>query len=494
MRDDLLGHAAVVAARNAGRAERERRLCGETVQALVDAGFARHFVPRRWGGEEGGFAELVARSAVLAERGCPCAAWCGALLAAHGRIASFLPERGRAQVWAQGPDARIAAALAPPAGTVLPVPGGLLLSGRWECASGVDFAHWVLLAAWEGRGADRRARVLAVPAGDLGVLDTWDSPGMRGTGSNSVLAESVHVPYHRTFLLANLTAGRPGAGLPRCHGAPAHLAGALMFAAPALGAATRALHLWTHRAGTGTGTAGSTGTGIGTPGTGGAPGTGSTAAAALGTPGTGTVAVASGTAGAHGTAMTAGTVGTGTAVAGRGVAAVAAGTPAAGSGTAGAHGTAMTAGTADAHGTAVAAGTPAAGSGTVGAHGTAMTAGTADAHGTAVAAGTADILTRSSGEVEAARLLLTEAARRADTEPVTDRLVARNRRDAVLAVTLLATAVRRLADTAGPHEDEQGTTLLRLCRDVTTVASHGALRMGPAAEAYAAAVLRPAAP
>ncbi|MFD7989483.1 oxidoreductase [Kitasatospora indigofera] len=443
MRDDLLGHAAVVAARNAGRAERERRLCGETVQALVDAGFARHFVPRRWGGEEGGFAELVARSAVLAERGCPCAAWCGALLAAHGRIASFLPERGRAQVWAHGPDARIAAALAPPAGTVLPVAGGLVLSGRWTCASGVDFADWVLLAAWEGRGAERRARVLAVPAGDLGVLDTWDSPGMRGTGSNSVFAESVHVPYHRTFLLADLTAGRPGAGLPRCHGAPAHLAGALMFAAPALGAATRALHLWTHRTSTGTGSTGTHGT------------------VAAGTP-----AAASGTAEAHGTAG-------GTAAA----AAHGSGTPGTGTGT---------------------AGTPAAGTGIAGTPAGAMAAGSVGVGtavaGRGVAAGTADTLTRSSGEVEAARLLLTEAARRADTEPVTDRLVARNRRDAVLAVTLLATAVRRLADTTGPHEDEQGTTLLRLCRDVTTVASHGALRMEPAAEAYAAAVLRPAAP
>ncbi|MFE2911656.1 hypothetical protein ACFXMO_08445, partial [Kitasatospora indigofera] len=285
--------------------------------------------------------------------------------------------------------------------------------------------------------------------------------GMRGTGSNSVLAESVHVPYHRTFLLADLTAGRPGAGLPRCHGAPAHLAGALMFAAPALGAATRALHLWTHRTSTSTG---STGTG-----------TGSTAAASAhgtGTPGTdtaGTPAAASGTAEAHGAGSTAaaaahgsGTPGTGTGTAG---------TPAAGTGI---------------------AGTPAIGVGAAVAAGS-VGVGTAVA-GRGVAAGTADTLTRSSGEVEAARLLLIEAARRADTEPVTDGLVARNRRDAVLAVTLLATAVRRLADTTGPHEDEQGTTLLRLCRDVTTVASHGALRMEPAAEAYAAAVLRPVAP
>ena len=138
MRDDLLGHAAVVAARHAGRAERERRLAGETVRALVDAGFARHFVSRARGGAEGGFAELVHRSAQLAERGCPSAAWCAALLAAHGRIASYLPSRGRGEVWAQGPDARIAAALFPPAGSAVPAAGGgLLLSGYWKCASGV---------------------------------------------------------------------------------------------------------------------------------------------------------------------------------------------------------------------------------------------------------------------------------------------------------------------------------------------------------------------
>jgi two-component flavin-dependent monooxygenase len=56
--------------------------------------------------------------------------------------------------------------------------------------------------------------------------------------------EPAFVPDHRTFPLADLVSGRPGPGRARCHTVPAHLAGGLLFCAPALGAARRALGEW----------------------------------------------------------------------------------------------------------------------------------------------------------------------------------------------------------------------------------------------------------
>ncbi|MFY4721903.1 hydrolase [Streptomyces sp. LaBMicrA B280] len=229
------------AAAHARAADRNRRLSGEVVTALTAAGAARHFVPRRWGGAEGGFGALLPRIAELGEA-CPSAAWVAMLWAAHGRFAALLPEEGQRRLWGASPDVRIAAGLMPPAGRAEPVPGGWRVTGTWGCVSGIDSADWVLVAAPEPAGG---IRVLAVPADAVDVADTWDATGLRGTGSHTAVLRDVFVPGHLTFPLDELLRGRDDApDRPRCHTAPAQLAGGPMFCAPALGAARRALAVW----------------------------------------------------------------------------------------------------------------------------------------------------------------------------------------------------------------------------------------------------------
>lgn len=94
-------------------------------------------------------------------------------------------------------------------------------------------------------------------------------------------------------------------------------------------------------------------------------------------------------------------------------------------------------------------------------------------------------LARSAAEIDAAELMLRTAAQRADTEPITPGAVAVNRRDAAVAVEWLATAVDRLFRTGGAHLRDVDGELHRHWTDVLTVASHGALRLEPAAEAFA---------
>ncbi|MFI7406778.1 acyl-CoA dehydrogenase family protein [Streptomyces sp. NPDC049541] len=253
--EDAVLRAARSAGRAAGAADRDRRLAPEVVTALKDAGFARHFVPRRWGGREGGFAHLITATALIAGQ-CPSAAWCGMLWAAHGRYAARLPEEGQRELWGKGPDTLIAAALAPPAGAARPVPGGWLLDGRWDCVSGVDFSHWVLLAApvddtavaagvTPAGPAPAAARVLAVPRSEVSVRDTWRSTGLRGTGSNSVSVRGVFVPDRRTCPLGDVLAAVAEPGASPARQASAQLAGGPMFCATALGAARLALRSWT---------------------------------------------------------------------------------------------------------------------------------------------------------------------------------------------------------------------------------------------------------
>lgn len=258
--EDAVLRAALAAGRAAPAADRDRRLAPEVVTALQKAGFARHFVPRRWGGREGGFADLINATALIAGQ-CPSAAWCGMLWAAHGRFAARLPEEGQRELWGRGPDTLIAAALAPPTATARPVPGGRLLDGRWDCVSGVDFSPWILLAALSDHTpaasgapvtapAHGVAWVLAVPRSEVTVRDTWRSTGLRGTGSNSVEAHGVFVPDRRACPLGDVLAAVAEPGASPSRRAPAHLAGGPMFCAPALGAARLALRSWTRWAAT----------------------------------------------------------------------------------------------------------------------------------------------------------------------------------------------------------------------------------------------------
>src|SRR4051794_6488885 len=97
---DELAAKAAAAAR---RAEENRKLDPGVVPLMLDAGFARHFVPREFGGSEGSFGELT-RAVAMVGAACPATAWCASLVANLGRMAVFLPAEGYRELWANGPD------------------------------------------------------------------------------------------------------------------------------------------------------------------------------------------------------------------------------------------------------------------------------------------------------------------------------------------------------------------------------------------------------
>ncbi|MGW3039259.1 oxidoreductase [Kitasatospora sp. NPDC001159] len=244
---EALNLLAKLARHDAHTAEEQRRLTPQVADALVDAGFPRHFVPARWGGAAGSFAGLLADASAAAEA-CAATGWCAALFAAHGRLAAYLPEQGQRDLWADGPDVRIAASIVPPQGRATEVADGWRLDGEWRTASGVDHAEWVLLASWTlGPDGIREHRIFAVPRAELTVRDTWDPVGLRGSGSNSVVGDGVVVPAHRSFTLSALLSPLPDAA--RCHRVPYPMVAGLIFAAPALGAARAALQAWTDECG-----------------------------------------------------------------------------------------------------------------------------------------------------------------------------------------------------------------------------------------------------
>ncbi|MFE1172293.1 acyl-CoA dehydrogenase family protein [Streptomyces sp. NPDC058773] len=226
---------ATVAGKYAQQADSERRPADEVVAGIRLAGFARHFVPSSFGGDEGSFTRLLPQVCAVASE-CPSAGWIASLTAHTGRMAGYLPEQGQRELWHHGPDVLVSGALVP-SGRATPTAGGWRVSGRWNYVSGADFADWTLVCTQAESGAGPQSWCLAIPRADYATEDTWFNVGMRATGSNTVVVDDLFVPRHRSFPRADLEAGLSDGRASSCYRAPLRAVNGLSFVVPLLGAA-----------------------------------------------------------------------------------------------------------------------------------------------------------------------------------------------------------------------------------------------------------------
>jgi alkylation response protein AidB-like acyl-CoA dehydrogenase len=224
-RDALLKAAAGVAAvvsRNADRAEELRRLPEETVAALDEAGLFSFMRPREVGGVE---ADPVTQHEVIERiaRADASAAWCSFIGAGSSAFAAaMVPDAGFDEIRSAQPAGRPwprFAGVPTPSGRAQPVAGGYRLSGRWGWASGIHHSDWVFaggIVAKDGTAQPTEigmplAQVCVLPRTEVTLEDTWDTMGLRGTGSTHFSCDDVFVPEHRSFPFPSPVAQRGGA-------------------------------------------------------------------------------------------------------------------------------------------------------------------------------------------------------------------------------------------------------------------------------------------
>ncbi|MET8824815.1 acyl-CoA dehydrogenase family protein [Streptomyces sp. NPDC004610] len=210
----LIGRAAElvpVLRANAARTEEDRRIVGENIAALGEVGLFRLTVPRRLGGHEVSIRTLLQVSSELA-RGCGSTAWVNALVNVSNWMVALFPERVQREVWGSDPDARVCSVLSPK-GISGQADGGRVVTGKWGFASGSPHCQWALLGlplvdAAAGQRIDQG--VALIPMEELTIEDTWFMAGMRGTGSNTLVADKVFVPSHRIMSLTKAIGGEYG--------------------------------------------------------------------------------------------------------------------------------------------------------------------------------------------------------------------------------------------------------------------------------------------
>jgi alkylation response protein AidB-like acyl-CoA dehydrogenase len=183
--------------------DRARQLPEELVSALRSSGLLRAGAPVEVDGLELAPGTAL-RCAEEVARGDASAGWCVSIAITSSLLAAYLPSEAREELFGGGQG--IAAGVWAPRGKARPVDGGVVVSGRWGFCSGITHADLLFAGCFvDGDTLPTSERavpsVVALQKGDLEILDTWHTLGLRGTGSHDAVADQVFVPAGRVFSL-----------------------------------------------------------------------------------------------------------------------------------------------------------------------------------------------------------------------------------------------------------------------------------------------------
>lgn len=192
--------------RHADAAEKSRKMAPEVMDALVDAGLLRMWIPTAYGGME------LAPNAALGvmeelARINPATGWVVSNSVFISMLYQFLPDAVVEELLS-APRSVSCGSFVPP-GTATASGDGYVVHGNWSFASAAEYAsslasltvlsdeHGPVL----GEGGAPTTVLTFLDPSDVTFLDTWHTLGLRATGSLNYTAQDLHVPRDHSFVL-----------------------------------------------------------------------------------------------------------------------------------------------------------------------------------------------------------------------------------------------------------------------------------------------------
>jgi alkylation response protein AidB-like acyl-CoA dehydrogenase len=231
-----------VARDHAAAADERATLSPAVVERLFDLGLFRLWIPRRYGGLELDLPRTLAIYESVA-RADGSVGWAVMIGAGGGLFAAWLEPAHAGEIF--GPRDAVIAGSGSPEGRAERVAGGYRVRGRWRYASGADYATTFTAnclvtrngVAVEQPDGSPLVRAMAFDRSEVTVLRTWNTNGMRGTGSHDFEVRDVLVPERRSFSVLADAPREPGP----LYRLPFGVLTELPIAAVALGIARHAL-------------------------------------------------------------------------------------------------------------------------------------------------------------------------------------------------------------------------------------------------------------
>ena len=182
-----------------GEIERDRSLTEPMVQAMVEAGLYRMLLPRALGGGELdplAYFDVVESLAQVESA----AAWSVLISTSTMTLTVRGLQDDVLRTMFTTPRRTIMAGSGPPKGRATKVEGGYRLTGSWTQGSNVLLAGWVHVGCHYYENDQPIYLRCVVQASDVTPIDTWDTTGMRGTGSHDFAITDAFVPESRVHL------------------------------------------------------------------------------------------------------------------------------------------------------------------------------------------------------------------------------------------------------------------------------------------------------
>jgi alkylation response protein AidB-like acyl-CoA dehydrogenase len=196
---DAAATIATEARAAADEIETTQRLPPALVRSMTDGGLFQMYVRGAVGGP--GTDPLTAYRAVetlaIADAS---VAWLSMVSSSSAWLTGWVADDVLGPMCGQPCDLRLAGSNRP-LGRATPVAGGYRIRGRWDFASGILHANWVIAGCViEDDAKPSRMLIMFVPVADVRVELTWSVVGMRGTGSHDIVVDDVFVPESRAVL------------------------------------------------------------------------------------------------------------------------------------------------------------------------------------------------------------------------------------------------------------------------------------------------------
>jgi 3-hydroxy-9,10-secoandrosta-1,3,5(10)-triene-9,17-dione monooxygenase len=191
-------------------ADRNRVLSQEVVDALEGADAWRISTLQRYGGYEGGASMLLAVASTIGYYD-PAAAWCVVISNGSVMLANRFCDELLDEIFAQGP-IKAASIFAQPQGSATPDGDGWRITGRWPFASNSSHSDWalgILFIKNDEAVEPNQVGFVLMRRDEFEIQDTWFTIGMRGSGSNTMIADNLWVPKNRVITFEQLMGHGP---------------------------------------------------------------------------------------------------------------------------------------------------------------------------------------------------------------------------------------------------------------------------------------------
>ena len=180
-------------AARAKEAEDQRRPIDELWDELRRSGYFYMLTPKKYGGLEADIDDVIDATLPIAE-GCGSTGWVAMFGLVHNRHMVAYPDDVLEELFGGGRYVIDAAATMPP-GRAVKTDGGYLVSGRWRWCTCITQADWLqAVVAIEGAESGPKGGAVLIPASKVRIIDTWETVGMRATGTHDVVCEDLFVP------------------------------------------------------------------------------------------------------------------------------------------------------------------------------------------------------------------------------------------------------------------------------------------------------------